>query len=198
MFLAHFNLPSIFTQIISRVSDNIPVEEVQQVWLSLCFLWRNEVSSPLCLAWELSVLFVKSPLKNLLSLFGFWFVWLSVYLILTQCFFPFYPILLNNRIDIRNKFLDQTVKEKYKFFLNDQVLLFWNKWKVKKSEKERKEEGREGRKKGKWLYQAAPEFYSYFHQKTDSQYTLQVTSDSRRMEGEEFFGFHHRLAPYSL
>ena len=71
--------------------------------------------------------FVKSPFRNLLSLFGLGFVWFSVYLLLTQYFFPFYPVLLNNTIDIRNKFLDQTVKEKYKFFLNDQVLLFWNK-----------------------------------------------------------------------
>lgn len=68
--------------------------------------------------------FVKSPFRNLLSLFGLGFVWFSVYLLLTQYFFPFYPVLLNNTIDIRNKFLDQTVKEKYKFFLNDQVLLF--------------------------------------------------------------------------
>lgn len=47
MLLAHFSLPSIFTQIISQVSDNTPIEEVQQVQLSLCFLLGNEVSSTL-------------------------------------------------------------------------------------------------------------------------------------------------------
>lgn len=153
----------------------------------------------LCVLPESFQFSVKSPLKNLLSLFGFWFMWFSVYLLLTQCFFPFYPVLLNHRIDIRNKFLDQTVKEKYKFFLNDQVLLFWNKWKVKKSEgrKERKKGGRKERRENDfiWLLQS---FILPLTKKTDSQYALQVTSDPRRMEGEEFFGFHHRLAPYSL
>ena len=47
MLLAHFSLPNIFTQIISQVSDNTPIEEVQQVQLSLCFLLGNEVSSTL-------------------------------------------------------------------------------------------------------------------------------------------------------
>lgn len=112
----------------------------------------------LCVLPESFQFSVKSPLKNLLSLFGFWFMWFSVYLLLTQCFFPFYPVLLNHRIDIRNKFLDQTVKEKYKFFLNDQVLLFWNKWKVKKSEgrKERKKGGRKERRENDfiWLLQS--------------------------------------------
>lgn len=66
---------------------------------------------------------------------------------------------------------------------------------VKEGKKGRREGGK---KEGKMTLSGCSGVSFLLSPKTDSQYTLQVTSDPRRMKGEESFGFHHRLAPYSL
>lgn len=62
--------------------------------------------------------------------------------------------------------------------------------------KERKEGGREERRENEFIW--LPEVLSSLSPKTDSQYTSQVTLYPRKTKGEEPFGFHHRVAPYSL